>query len=491
MTPRIARLAALLAALWLLSPAPAGAVGTTLSKAFKDALDKIDDDDVKLHEEFLTSDQCAGRDTPAPGLETAAEYIIEQHKKLGLEGAGKDGSFRQLFEVPAVYFSKEDYLGVEKNGDLRVFAPGEDFVPVRGCPSGEAEGEVVFAGYGIFDSDERYDDFKGVSVKNKIVVVLSHEPRQNRKGRAFKGLDFTSHARLERKALAAHQRGAVAVIVLSNPLHHEDLSVLKSEHPRHPSAFRGIKESPIPVVHGSGKVAEALMGLDQLREWQKYIDGKLRGSPKLLEGIQVRLKVSMQRGDYPVANVVAMRRGTDPELHDEWIVVGAHYDHVGVDSFGQIFRGADDNASGTSCLLEVAKALSSPDIELRRSVFNMDMVGRGRPNDIDAVGVQYSRDLKGLLKKAVSETRTRLRLGNEGMEFWERSDQYAFWESGVPSLFFMEAELHPDYHQITDTPDKIDNKKVAKVARVVAGLTYLVSVQDKAVRGETGEKRKN
>ena len=520
----------LLLAAGFTSTAPVGGKGA-LPEAARKALGHIDVKDIKAHESYLTSAECAGRDTPNKGLEHAAEYISNMHQSFGLEGAGPQGSFRHSFEVPVVTYDAEDYLAINtgsRDQDLYLFKPGVDFVPVRGSPSGEVEGEVVFAGYGIYDSDERYNDFQGVSVKNKVVLVLSHEPRQNKRGRAFKGQEFTKHAAIDYKGVAAHKHGAKAVLVVLNPIHHQDLSLPNYELPRFargdPPDNWGheqprVKPAEIPVLFISGKVAEALVGVDQLRDRQKALDKKMRGNPQLLEGVTVRLKCTVKADKKKVDNVVAMIRGSDPKLKDQWIIVGAHYDHLGADAFGRLYHGADDNASGTSCLLEVAQSLGQAGVSPRRSVLfisfageedgllgakgyvadplfplkdtvamiNMDMVGRGRPNDVDAVGMHLSKDFQGLVKKAISESRTRIRVGKEGMMFWLRSDQFPFYEAGIPALFFMEPDTHSDYHKITDTPDKIDTKKVAKVARVVSSLIWLISEQERPVRAKNAK----
>ncbi|MBM4015199.1 MAG: M28 family peptidase [Planctomycetes bacterium] len=495
------------------APARSPATETTLAAALKAALDTIEIDDLKKYEAFLTSEECAGRDTPQKGLEKARDWLVEQHKSNGLASGHPDGSFLYEFEVPAVTWSDGDFLAISgkptTGGDLDAFLPGVDFVPVRHSGSGKVDAEVVFCGYGIVDPAEKYDDFKGADVKDKVVALLLHEPRETKKGRPFKGEEWTDHARISRKWRAAHERGAKAVLLFTDPVNHKDLSVLKGELPRY-GGIDARNDAPIPVVHCSGAIGDRLFGAGKLLEWQKALDSKLNGAPKALPGVKVRLEVTLKSVQAKTHNVVAAKKGTDPLRQDEWIVLGAHYDHVGTDDFGRIFHGADDNGSGTSCLLEVGQALARQDVELRRSVLlihfsgeehgllgaaaycrnptyaadktiamlNMDMVGRGRPKEIDAAGLGYSVDFQAMMRKSISLSGARIKVGDGGMQYFKRSDQFEFWKLGIPVLFFMEPEEHPDYHQVTDTMDKIVFGKIAETAKVVTTLSWLLGEAD-------------
>src|SRR5262249_49875560 len=131
----------------------------------------------------------------------------------------------------------------------------------------------------------------------------------------------------------------------------------------------------IPVVHASAEVADLLLGKGKLLEWQQSLDHYLAGSPKKLPNARVRLKVALHNESMRVQDVVAQKRGSDPKLADEWIVIGAHYDHLGVDELGRIYHGADDNGSGTSCLLEVGRVLGAADVTFKRSILLIHFAG--------------------------------------------------------------------------------------------------------------------
>jgi hypothetical protein len=491
--------------------APAG--DDALPDALKSHLEAIKVDGVKKHEQFLTSDDCAGRDTPQAGLTKARDYLVEMHKKFGMTGAAEEGSFLYDFEVPSITWSSDDHVAIVRganDADLDAFLPGTDFVPVRNSVSGSAEGEVVFAGYGIEDDKENWDDYKGVDVKGKVVAVLLHEPRELKKGERFAGEEFTPGGAISHKWKAAQEKGAVAVLVFTDPLNHKDLSVLKGELPRYGTIGADKPPQQIPVVHCSGAIADKLFGAGKLLEWQKAIDAALKPAPRKLDGVKVRLKVTLRNDSAHVDDVVSCKPGSDPKLKDEWVVLGAHYDHIGVDDYGRVFHGADDNGSGTSCMLEIAEAIGDPKVAFKRSLLlihfageekgllgsaafckkplfaadkvvamvNMDMVGRGRPHDIDAAGIKYSDDFTNLVRRATKLSKAKLTVGDGGMQFFKRSDQYEFWRLGIPVLFFMEPKEHEDYHKVTDTMDKIVYPKVVETAKLVTALAWLLSESD-------------
>ncbi len=497
--------------------------GEALPDPLKVRLDTIVVEDLTRHETFLTSEECAGRDTPQRGQEKARDYLIEHHKKFGLESGALDGSYLYEYEVPAVVWTESDYLAVTGKPvtggggeqQLDAYLPGVDFVPVRRSGSGTVDAEVVFCGYGIVDLEEKYDDFKGVEVKDKVVAVLLHEPRELKKGRAFKGEEWTDQGRITAKWKIAEERGAKAVLIFTDPVNHKDPSVLPAELPRY-GQLDPKNDAKIPVVHCSGTVGDQLFGKGKLLEWQKGLDSKLNGAPKKIDGARVRLKVELKNEQYKTNDVVACKRGSDPVLCNEWIVLGAHYDHIGMDEYGRIFHGADDNGSGTSCLLEISEAIGAPGVTFKRSILfihfsgeekgllgsaayckkpiyaadktfamiNMDMVGRGRPHDIDAAGLANSPDFQALVRKAITLSRAKLKVGDGGMQFFKRSDQYEFWRIGIPVLFFMEPEEHADYHKVTDTMDKIVFGKIVETAKVVTALTWLLTEAEQRPRQE-------
>jgi Zn-dependent M28 family amino/carboxypeptidase len=246
--------------------------------------------------------------------------------------------------------------------------------------------------------------------------------------------------------------------------------------------------------------------VDRLTEVQKAIDADLKPRSFEIPGVRVALKVVQTPETVTVGNVVGYLAGRDPELKDEVVVLGAHYDHEGMRD-GRIFFGADDNASGTTALVAVAEAFGRSPIRPRRSVIvaafageergllgsraytlappvplertvamiNMDMVGRNKTDEITVIGGDFSPELKTLAEeeapgaglKAAFESGSR-----QGLI--RRSDQAAFYDKGIPVLFFFSG-FHPDYHQVTDTPDKMDPEKLARVSRLAFAVAWRVA----------------
>jgi len=267
------------------------------------------------------------------------------------------------------------------------------------------------------------------------------------------------------------------------------------------------------VIHAGGEVASLVFGENGLADLQKKIDARIRPQSCELNGVVIQMTAAVERAPIKAANVIGIYPGRDPELSKEVVVVGAHYDHIGVDGAGQVFHGADDNGSGTAAVLEIVQALGAGKPELARTVviisfageekgllgsaayveqprfpltdtvfmLNIDMIGRGRPFEIDATGLSKIPELRPLVGEARRLSGARLTVGEKGLQYWERSDQFNFFTRGVPALFFLEPEENADYHQITDTYDKVQNSKVAEVAKVVLGLTYLVAQSQKRI----------
>ncbi|MFO0982042.1 MAG: M20/M25/M40 family metallo-hydrolase [Planctomycetota bacterium] len=403
-------------------------------------------------------------------------------------------------------------LSVARAGATTTFAVAKDFVPIQGSASSRASGGVVFVGYGISDDKYQYDDYAQVNVRGKIVVCLWHEPFEKEKHfKRFDGAAPTAGSFLYAKGKNAEQHGAAGLLVFTDPLNHKDLDALRTLFPYVPGGqfkqMRYPEELKIPVAHASARVADLILGEGRLLELQKRIDAKGRTASVEIPGVDVTLETGVEKTQVRAANVVGVYRGADESRAKEVVVVGGHYDHVGVDGAGQVFHGADDNGSGTSCILEVVDAFGTTRPKLARTVvfiafageekglkgsaaycehpffplddtilmINIDMIGRGRPLEIDVPGITKSPDVKPLLYEARRLAGARIKLGEQGLQYFERSDQWNFYRKGVPALFFLEPKEHEDYHQITDTQDKVLTSKVAEVAKVVFGLSVLAA----------------
>lgn len=487
------------------------------SIAWDAALAEIDAQDVAAAVEFLTSDRCAGRDTPQPGLDEACRFVVEQLRSFGLEGAAGDGGFLWHYPLRARVCGDDVSLvwaSDRGDGEGRL---GEDFVPARRSPDGSVEGEVVFAGYGIVERKWRWDSYKRVRARGKVVAVLAGEPRRDDpKESFFDGIEMTEAASLGRKAEAAAQAGARGLIVVCAD--EEEAGVwLRSQLPALPARGRGAgRRLALPTIIVGPGVGHALLGRDpaQLRD---EIDRRRRSRGFAVEATRVRFEVAIEERQVDAPQVAALYRGTDQELSDRYVVVGAHLDHVGVDDRGRVYRGADDNAGGAAALLEVAEAFGRAKPPVRRSVvflfftgeehgllgssawcsdpplaidrtdamINMDIVARGRRRAIEATPPPGGSFLSRLRAKAVRLSRCGLKVGEDGKQFFQRSDQFPFHQAGVPVVFLNEGRTNEDYHRWTDTADKILPDKVARVARLAFAWACLAADADpKEVRGK-------
>lgn len=543
---------------WTFAPLLAVASG---GAGFAPGFESIRAADLDADLEYLASPALEGRDTPSAGLELAARRIAARFEAAGLvpcadsathwkEITGKDleggapadgnasgqstavrGTFLRPFKLPLSQADPASALALVGGSTAgagaakeRTFTLGVDFVPVSGL-EGDATGELVFAGFGIDSKQDRYSDLDGLELRAKIALIVEGEPTH---ARAFDGPQVTRAASLWRKVDALGQAGVKAVIVVRRPpaatkgdktdktdkkkegdepvqfgfrsTWADWVGEPRDEHPR----------TRVPVLEVSRACAQALCGSDVLELAQK-IERGMKPQRLKLDGVTVRLASKTKETSAAIQNVVGVVRGTD--LADEYVVVGAHYDHVGVDSRGRIGLGADDNASGTSAMLELAEALAIAGprrsviccafageedgllgskafcqklpVERARVVamINMDMIGRGDASEVAVLGIQQNPTLEKLLQRARSARTSGVTkvVVRQGEELFARSDHYSFHQIGVPALFFFEGlpiERNKDYHTWRDTPDLVDRDKLLSTARFVFNTTWLLSTDD-------------
>ncbi|MHC5037493.1 MAG: M20/M25/M40 family metallo-hydrolase [Planctomycetota bacterium] len=453
---------------------------------------------------YLASDALAGRRAGTDGAKLAADYIASTFKKAGLAPGGTDGSYlRQVVVPPATLPGTGNVLivkGVNKSFEM---TPMEDFVPFGFSPSAKVPAGVVFAGYGL--TMEGWNDYEGINVEGKIVLVLRHGPGWKESGgrRSKAARQYTFHA----KARAAQEQGAVGLILVSDP------ASLKGKD-RLAFLAGGGSGIRIPCVHAAMCVGEALLRLvgDSLKERQEKMDRQGKSLSSVIPAVKVELATSVVRGRPKCFNVIGILKGADAVLSKECIVVGAHYDSLGFGDVGalagkpgRIFPGADDNGSGTVGVMEVAEAFSALPFRPRRSLvficftaeevglygsrafaskppfpraktvamLNMDMISRGRPNRLGISGVGTAEIFESMIRKANKEVGIQLRLGKFA---GGGSDHASFYARRIPVLFFYTGG-NPDYHRPSDTVDKVNFDNLTKTAKLV----YLVAARLSAV----------
>lgn len=475
---------------------------------FDAGLESIGEAAVEKHLEYLTSDVCAGRDTPQRGLLDACDYVAKHFQDAGLEPLGDDGTCLRRYPLACDDASAECALKLTgQEGDF-AGTVREDFIPVRNSAPGAPAGDIVFVGYGIKDREYRWDDYKGVDVKGRIVVVLPLEPRVDGKEKKFfDGPEMTPASALREKARVAKEEGAIGMLVCPATAE-EGRLWLSCQYPIYQDARAGgALDLPAAVI--SPALGDRLLGRS-IAAFRDGIDRTRKADSFAVSGARAALKIQLDRPTLPVPNVVARYRGTDPARNGQVVVIGAHLDHVGVDDRGRIHRGADDNAGGVSAVLEVAEAFGRFKPQIGRSVvlvaftgeekgllgsnafakdppvpvgdiyamINMDIIARGRKKAIEATLPQEKTLLATLLPTAVRKSRCRLAVGDGGNEFFKRSDHYEFHKVGVPTVFFNEGETNEDYHRWTDTADKALPDKIARVAMLAYTLACLAADSD-------------
>ncbi len=441
-----------------------------------------------------------GRLTGTPELNQAAEYITAQFARAQLKPLG--GSYFQDFDVTArTGLSDGDTLAFEDAGKTRTLKQGGEFVPLNLSANGQAKGAVVFAGYGITAPEYHYDDYAGVEARDKIVLILRHEPQENDAKSVFAGKDLTEHALFSSKAANAKLHGAKAVLIVNDrPNHPGDQDKLQTFAPLTATENYGILVDQI-----STRVAEEWLARSGKSLQQVVSEIDREGKPdsfRLDPAITAAVAVDLKQEKRTTRNVL----GYWPGQTGEYVILGAHYDHLGTgqqdslapSQIGQIHPGADDNASGTAGVIELARSLSAGGAHRRGllllcfageeegllgsayyaahplkplseavAMLNMDMIGRLRDNKLYVGGVGTGLTFPALVARAAQQTGLQTDQSEAGG--YGASDHTSFTVKQVPTLFFFSG-LHSDYHKPSDTWDKIDAPDAVRILREVSDI---------------------
>ncbi len=447
---------------------------------------------------YLARDEMKGRGDGSPELDQAADYIASQFRTFGLKAAGNDHTYFQNFELTTgANFGSKNQLQLSGE-NLRI---NEDFVPIAFSNTAEFEGPVVFAGYGITAAELHYDDYQGINANAKVVVILRHEPQELDPASPFNGTNFTVHASFINKAINARQHGAKGIVFITDPNNHVSEADTVGEATRiEESTDFGI--SAVQARRGPVMKLFKDAGRD-LAAIQKKIDANLESQSFELPAVRIRIATEVNRTRKTVRNVVGMLPGSDPALQNEVVVAGAHYDHLGLgdrnslapSQIGQIHHGADDNASGTSGVLELARLASKNKQAFKRSIvfmtfageelgllgssyfvnhptiplenitamINMDMIGRLTNDRLFVGGVGTSPNFKSWVEDFNKSVGLKLDYSDSG---FGASDHTSFNAKKIPVLFIFSG-LHADYHKPSDTYDKINAQGAVKVLSLV------------------------
>lgn len=419
---------------------------------------------------YLAAPELQGRGAGTQGIQRASQYIGDRFKSLKLQPAGENNSYWQTFSVTTGANPGPE----NKLGSLRL---NDDYLPLSFSSNGVANASVVFAGYGITAPEFHHDDYTHLDVKDKIVLILRYEPKEFQKDRSEAEKTYSHHASLVSKAINARNHGAKAVLLAngSDDPNQQD-TLIKF------GAVAGPEDAGILMAHVKRSIAD---------EWIK----KLKSG----ETFSLDMRVDIRREKASVRNVI----GYIPGRSKEYVVIGAHYDHLGLGNesslapsqIGTVHPGADDNASGTAGLLELARMCASQRGKLDRGVLfiafageeigllgsshwtnhptlalddavamiNMDMIGRVTGSKLFIGGTGTGSTFDVLLKQVTAGSDFKIDFSEDG---YSASDHTSFTAKSIPVLFFFSG-LHGDYHKPSDTWEKISGPASAKVVNLV------------------------
>jgi len=447
---------------------------------------------------ILTEPAMQGRGDGTRGLTRAAYFVQRRYKELGLAPGGRNDYFQPFRVVTGAKLVGRNSLQEQIDGKRKSLALNKDFIPFSFSSSGKTNAAAAFVGYGISAPEFGYDDYSGIDVRGKVVVLLRFEPLGFARLSGYP--EMTMHADILTKAMNAKNHGASAVILLNGVLGDgEEDSLAPFESSGGPANIG------IEVLQVENKVAEAWFRAagKSLEETENQFDATSKpASFPFPESLRLVIRVGVRPTRATLNNVLAYLPGQTPE----YIVVGAHYDHLGYGPQGshapaatrEIYPGADDNASGTAGLLELARMFAPLQGRLRRGILfasfageeigalgsadwvdkptrplpqaiamiNMDMIGRIQDGKIYVGGVGTGSTFQTILAGQRGDSVLQL---EDSAEDYAASDQASFAARRIPALFFSSG-LNPDYHKPTDTWDKINSTDAAHFLDLLAAL---------------------
>ncbi len=498
------------------------ASATSLALPPAASVDSISPTELRMHLEFLASPEVGGRYTLSPGLNIAARYLASRLESYGYHGASANGSFMQPYDVVSSRVdTARTTLSLTIDGKERSVEYG-DFASFSDS-SGDAAGPIVFVGYGISSPSQKHDDYVGLDVKGKIVLYASGVPS---------GVDSSKIKDDEKGSGAARAHGAVGTIALPQPRYAAFMKgpqfkeFLKN---RENISLKNQGGDELPGVFVMPSVADELLaplGLSLDKVFSTAKEGGVLAPATTTS--HAKFSITVTSSTASAQNVAGVLEGSDPVLKNEYVVLSAHYDHLKTNAKGEIYPGADDDGSGTAAVLTLARAFSlqrpkrsilvmfhsgeelgllgseyntdvAPVIPLDKLVvdLNIDMIGRSRAagdenprnkeltdaNSIYLIGAdKLSKELNSISEQTNDDT-VKMRIDytyndpNHPDQFYYRSDHWNYAKHGIPVIFYFSG-VHQDYHQTSDTVDKIDFDKMARVSRLVFATAWRIANLD-------------
>jgi hypothetical protein len=464
-------------------------------------------DRVRSDISYFASDELEGRGIDTAGIGLAADRILAEYKRLGIKPAMPDGTYRQDFEVPMGPLKiRESTSVVLNNGtESKTLTLNEQFQPLRRGTNGSGTGELFFVGYGISSEEDQYDDYDGVDVAGRILVMIRREPQQNLPDGAFGGSQTSEHAYIDRKLRLAVEHKAAGIIFINDRFS----SPTAAKDELMPASGFGGAEASIPFVHVKQSVVDELLAaqplktadgqqsLSSLSEVSRYIDDNLTPVSQPITGWSASLTTEFDADVVTATNLIGVVEG-EGELADETIVIGGHYDHIGYGGFGsrapnrkgEIHNGADDNATGTAAVLEIARRIaggpatrrrilficfsaeekgllgsryyiSHPVIPLEKTVamLNYDMIGTLRNNLVEVNGVGTAAEFYSIVKQADEASPLDIKVVDSP---FAGSDHLPFFQKQIPVMFCFTG-ITDRYHTPEDDFEQINVEGVVSI----------------------------
>src|SRR4030066_1243082 len=444
---------------------------------------EITSEEIKEHITFLASDELKGRDSGTEEIKKAASYISDEFKNYGLEPIFQGNYLQEFPFIKTIELTDKNTLSfLTKENEVKPKLK-EDYITVPFSGNSDVNANLVFVGFGISAADLEYDDYAGIDVKDKIVIVMRDTPEPN-----VPHSEFDAHSPLRKKASVARDKGAAAIIFF-NPYDENKTTDDLVEF----SFDRGGSIGGFSVVNVKRSFVEQLFqseGINFKEVCDKIIETKKPFSFEL-KNSSAKISTEVKEIEAISWNVGGYLEGNDSELKNEWIIIGAHFDHLGMGGEGSLYRGdepqihngADDNASGTTGVLELAEKFASVKDQLKRSIvfftfsgeelgllgsnylvnnlpfpvedavtmINMDMIGRLKDSSLIVYGTGTSSSWKDILNK-YNDYGFKLTFNDEG---FGPSDHSSFYGKKIPVLFFFTG-THEDYHKPSDDTEKIN-----------------------------------
>ena len=522
---------ALILLLFILSGVPSGfaqtksknnktnsAVKTSTAARFGNT-DGITAAQLRSYLEFIASDELEGRDTPSRGLDIAAMYIAQHLKNWGVKPAGDNGTYFQKFPLKR---SKIEAGGTNLSLNSLAFTYGEDFFTTY-TTAAVPPSNIIYVGHGWVIKSKNINAYQGIDVKDKIIVATGGLP----KGVTFNDLHGKMGEDWLSPGLYGNANGARAVITFAS---FNGLANLKST--RWTQTEKGdleFKTPPfqvkIPTITAAPRLISALFQGEKASGATVYSKALTQDFVEPFElnpNKKISLNVAVKTDTVYTQNVIGVLEGADPTLKNEYVAIGAHYDHVGTNPFAnsedKIWNGADDDGSGTVAVLSMAEAFSKGAVRPKRSILfiwvageekglwgseyftdnptvplgsiitqlNIDMIGRAQApgdtnqankalpqqNEVFVIGSKLMSTELGELSETVNKSFLNMSFNykyddpKDPEQFFYRSDHYNFARKGIPIIFYMDGS-HADYHQTSDSIEKIDFANMERIARTI------------------------